>query len=529
MTIRVRKFRPDFPLARIAIEVHRAANPVNPDRYTTDSLRASRGLVEALELAIRRDVDGFTPEARVGLLLLSAAYYGGLLDIPQLEALARLSMKDIVWIAGIPETRLMLSIRGQPDAEQRQWFPDPTTLALMLRCESDLAGLRPNLARQGGQLRCIRALLRAVGANAQAMPSSLEQMFELLRIQLQVHLPQLLVNYMRRLKYVSHSVLPGAWGFMQGQPILPGEGRRRSTSKVHNQAPPAAVPPWLKQLCRQVRKRLLKPVDHIPPPSNHESLIRSWAAHFLHGQSFHGHSLASKTIAGYVRDVGRGLTDMLSVESILELPPDALESVYEMMLDAQPTSAIRRNLSRGLLEFHSYLQRYFAYPPISPYSVLGIGKTPQAVDAQVISEDQYRRVLAELAISPLALRSPRLATIARALVILGFRLGLRRNEALKLRRCDLQLPVLSPARVSAICLRHPHLQRLTHEQLKALELPVSLHIRPHAQRSLKTRNSTRTLPLQPVEVATLLLGGGGNAEAGGHQQVALAQPLGGIG
>ncbi|WP_280347563.1 hypothetical protein [Pseudomonas sp. BN414] len=495
VTIRVRKFRPDVPLARIAIEVHRAANPVNPDRYTTDSLQASRGLVEALKLAIRRDIECFTPEARVGLLLLSAAYYGGLLDIPQLEGLARLTLKDIVWIAGIPETRLVLSIRGQPDAEQRQWFPDPTTLALMVRCESDLAGLRPVLARQGGHLRCIRALLRAVGVQAQAMPSSLEQMFELLRIQLQVHLPQLLVNYMRRLKYVSHSVLPSAWGFVQGQLVLPDEGSRRSRSKVHNQVPPAAVPPWLKQLCRQVRKRLLKPVDHIPPPGNHESLIRSWAAHLLHGRSFHGHPLAPKTIAGYVRDVGRGLTDMLSVASILELSPDALELVYEMMLDAQPTPATRRNLSRGLLEFHSYLQRHFSYPPISPYSVLGIGKTPQAVDAQIISEDQYRQVLAELAVGPLALRSPRLVTIARALVILGFRLGLRRNEALKLLRCDLQLPVLSPARASAICLRHPYLQRLTPAQLQALDLPVSLHIRPHAQRALKTRSSTRTLPL----------------------------------
>ena len=100
--------------------------------------------------------------------------------------------------------------------------------------------------------------------------------------------------------------------------------------------------------------------------------------------------LQPKTVANYVRDVGVGLDNLLCADSILEVSPDALEELYELMLEAQPTSSMRRNLARGLLEFHGHLQKTFAYPPISPYSTLGIGKTPQFVDAQILNEDQYR-------------------------------------------------------------------------------------------------------------------------------------------
>ncbi|TRO07277.1 hypothetical protein EQ836_25585 [Ectopseudomonas mendocina] len=179
----------------------------------------------------------------------------------------------------------------------------------------------------------------------------------------------------------------------------------------------------------------------------------------------------------------------------MDVSPDALEELYELMLEAQPTSSMRRNLAKGLLEFHGHLQKTFAYPPISPYSALGIGKTPQFVDAQIINEDQYRLVLRDLATGPLSQRSPRLAIIAQAMLIFGFRLGLRRNEALKLLRRDLQLCSLPDARAAAVRRRHQNLKRLSPERLTVLERPINLHVRPHAQRALKTRNSTRTLPL----------------------------------
>ena len=69
---------------------------------------------------------------------MSAAYNGGLLDVAQLNAMLSTTPDSIDWVAGIPEIRLPLSIRGNAVAEFRQWFPDPATLALLIRCVDDV-------------------------------------------------------------------------------------------------------------------------------------------------------------------------------------------------------------------------------------------------------------------------------------------------------------------------------------------------------------------------------------------------------
>ncbi|NQD78579.1 hypothetical protein HP436_00095 [Pseudomonas sp. CrR14] len=496
VTRRAQRFNLSLPLAPIAIETQRRPNPINPDLYNSENLSASQDMVDSMGRAIRRDLEQLTPHARIGLLLLSAAYYGALMDIPQLNALTQLDPGQVIWISGIPELRLRLSIRGQPEAENRQWFPDPITLSLLSRCAADLAENRSYLARKDGKLKCIQAALTTGEICPDNQPASLERVFELLRIERQTQLPQLLVNYSTRSSYVTHSLLPDSWQYLNGHSPAPEVEGEQIRKKHRFRRPKQDVPEWLTVLSRKVRKRKVAVIESELPPRTLEVLIGSWASFMLHGCSFYGNPLQPKTVANYLRDVGIGLDDMLSVESILDVPPDALEELYEQMLEAQPTAPMRRNLAKGLLEFHGYLQKKFSYPPISPYAALGIGKTPQFVDAQILNEEQYRLVLRDLTTGVLSQRSPRLALVAQVMVILGFRLGLRRNEALKLLRRDLQLPALSAARAAVVRARHPNLKLLSPHQLTALELPVNLHIRPHAQRALKTRNSTRTLPLR---------------------------------
>lgn len=495
VTHRAQRFNPSLPLAQVAIETQRRPNPINPDLYNSENLSASQDMVDSLERAIRRDLEQLTPHERIGLLLLSASYYGALIDIPQLSALTQLDPGQVIWISGIPEFRLPLSIRGQPEAENRQWFPDPITLSLLSRCAPDLAENRPYLDRKGGKLKCIQAALATGGICPENQPGSLERVFELLRIQRQTQLPQLLMNYSTRSSYVTHSVLSDSWQHLHGNAPTPKIEEKQKRKKHRFRRPEQNVPEWLTALCRKVRKEQIVALDNEPPPKSLEQLIGSFASFLCHGRSFYGNPLKPKTVANYVRIVGVGLDNFLSVESVLDVPPDALEELYELMLEAQPTPPMKRNLAKGILEFHGYLQKRFSYPPISPYAALGIGKTPPFVDAQIVSEEQYRLTLRDLATGTLSQRSPRLSMVAQAMVIFGFRLGLRRNEALKLLRRDLQLPVLPAARASAVRKRHPNLKLLSPDQLTALELPVNLHIRPHAQRALKTRNSTRTLPL----------------------------------
>ena len=56
ITQRVRDQIPGFPLARIAIAVRRAANPINPEIYTAERIKSSRELVNALQHGLKLEV-----------------------------------------------------------------------------------------------------------------------------------------------------------------------------------------------------------------------------------------------------------------------------------------------------------------------------------------------------------------------------------------------------------------------------------------------------------------------------------------
>lgn len=272
--------------------------------------------------------------------------------------------------------------------------------------------------------------------------------------------------------------------------------KRPVLSTWHRQA--AALPLSLVVVDRFLRRygspggSLRAARDLLIPQAQAAELLHR-AVRLENASGYHGYGLARHSDDPLVRAGDRG--DRSRQFRREDQRMSSLLSGLDQQLEAQPTSSMRRNLAKGLLEFHGHLQKTFAYPPISPYSTLGIGKTPQFVDAQILNEDQYRLVLRDLATGPLSQRSPRLAIVAQAMMIFGFRLGLRRNEALKLLRRDLQLPSLPDARAAAVRRRHQNLKRLSPGRFTVLERPINLLIRPHAQRTLKTRNSTRTLQL----------------------------------
>jgi len=502
ITQRVRDQIPGFPLARIAIAVTRAANPINPDIYTAERIERSRQLVNALQQGLKLDIEALNTDERIGLLIMSAAYNGGLLDVAQLNAMLSTKPDSIEWVAGIPEIRLPLSIRGNAVAEFRQWFPDPATLALLIRCADDVQKSTGKLKRRNGHIRCVGSFLRRAGFPEQDQPQSLTELLDLLRMQMQLRLPQMLVNFACRQEFVSQSLRPSCWGNIFDQADLvdpPGTYDYESVSDEPEDSPDP--PAWLLELRDRIRDD--QPIEApllTESPGELPGLIQSWVAYMLGGASAYGHGdgLGRKTIDRYTRVLGAALASQLDGISIFELEIDALEIVYESSLDAQATDSKRRTLAKSIHEFHAFLQRRYSYPPISPYSILGIGKGVTRVDARIISEDQYQLVLQALGTCGLELRTPRLVTAARLLLILGFRLGLRRNEALKLRLCDFHLPEYSTKEAARIQARQPNMRRLSSDEQAELELPVDLLIRPHAQRGLKTQNAVRLLALREL-------------------------------
>src|SRR5690606_36728529 len=134
-------------------------------------------------------------------------------------------------------------------------------------------------------------------------------------------------------------------------------------------------------------------------------------------------------------------------------------------------------------------------PPISAYSQLGISKGLTRVDARIRSEEQYQQVLQSLTTLKLAFRSPRLVTAVQVSITLGFRLGLRRNEALKLRLRDLHVSRVPEQSAERVRRRHRGKRQMSGQAISDLPLDVDLLIRPHAQQAQKTRKATRRLPV----------------------------------
>lgn len=499
VTQRLRKQTPGFPLARIAIAVERAASPINPDVYTTERLRLSRQLLVSMQQGLRSNIDALGLEERIGLLLMSAAYGGGLMDIAQLNALVEVTPDRIELIAGIPEVRLPLSIRGKAQAEYRQWFPDPATLALLIRCADDMREMGVRFKSKKTTLRCVRAFLATTGVQGQDLPSTLTELLDLLRMQMQLRLPQILVNFACRHGFVSQSLMPSSWGEMFGYPGLedPVGSYGNSLGLDEDGEGRADAPGWLLDLCRQIRAgETVEPASETAEPEAIEVLIRTWVGYLVGGSSVYGHSIGRSSIARYARLLGEALASQFDGLNVFQMEPDLLESIYETILDAQVTDGKRRTLAKAIHEFHAFLERRYHYPPVSLYSVLGIGQNVASVDARILSEDHYQGVLLALNTCGLELRTPRLVTVAKLFLILGFRLGLRRNEALKLRLCDLHLPELSSDASERMRRRHPNMRVLSNQQLADLDLPVDLLVRPHAQRGLKTQSSVRRLPLR---------------------------------
>ncbi|WP_204268322.1 hypothetical protein, partial [Enterobacter roggenkampii] len=66
----------------------------------------------------------------------------------------------------------------------------------------------------------VDAFLRKVDIPEQDQPQNLSELFDLFRMQMQLRLPQVLVNFACRQEFVSQSLRPSSWGNICGQEDL---------------------------------------------------------------------------------------------------------------------------------------------------------------------------------------------------------------------------------------------------------------------------------------------------------------------
>jgi integrase len=164
--------------------------------------------------------------------------------------------------------------------------------------------------------------------------------------------------------------------------------------------------------------------------------LTCWAAALLSGGSLSGQGLRPSTTLRYVRAIGRNLLLNAERAELSELAAEDFEELYEGVFAL--TTEKGPIVSSCLVSFHGYLQRVVSASPIDFKSLDGFTTGGGRVDANVITHAEYRCALgclkSRLQRDEGANTEDVLVTMI--LLVLGFKLGLRRREASLLRRGD---------------------------------------------------------------------------------------------
>lgn len=193
-----------------------------------------------------------------------------------------------------------------------------------------------------------------------------------------------------------------------------------------------------------------------------------------------GKRLSVHSARQFVLDIARSLGCFLDDQDPAVLNTESLEAIYTQMIEStgvpaegraegnspSPGRTRRGDLSRALLEFHRYMMARHGKGPLEDQGLPRAASGLVPVDANLLTIEDYYAVLDDIDKTWTVTDFPERRRIARVLVILGFRCGLRRLEALHLPLGDL-LPGDAP----------------------------ELLIRPSDLRGVKSRNALRRLPL----------------------------------
>ncbi|TAM43581.1 MAG: hypothetical protein EPN55_13350 [Gammaproteobacteria bacterium] len=442
-----------------------------------------------------------TESEAIGRVLASAALNGGLLHPSLLAALYDSLSDGVFLLRGRSHVELRLPWQGKPDMERRRWFPDPLTEVLILNLEdSHLPACASDPKRRTTTKdvwSCLTAFFKATVPDKLNRPRNITDFLEPIGLELRTKIPIYLVAYAER-RFVSHSLKDYAWARLHGIPVTAEVVTRASEtgnadrdevpdSEPANDNASTFQPAWFSDLTRALggkdknaaRKeivKLIKSPDATPDATL--VLFAGWAEHMLTKGSATGNPLKLSTIRDYVRRISVRVAGLTAFDDVTAQATEVFEEIYQQILEGATSFGQRRHHTRGLREFHRYLVERYQVEPIDEREILGIGNALAPVDANLLTVDEYKKTLARLDTLDLDVRHPDLPLVAKLLVILSFRCALRRMEVLKLETQDL------------------------HD-----DDPAELIVRPHAQRRLKTKSSTRKIPLyallEPEELALL--------------------------
>jgi len=454
--------------------------PISPFNKSSRSLTRKYKLLSDRVIQSVKSDDILRPEIELGRLFVSSILYGGLNEASLLKEFAEKITDPINFTESYSWIDLNLIWRKQSDIELRKWFVDPLTEVLFYSLsieEINTVNEITNKKWSSSKVwRLIKKFLKVIESEDDV--DNLKELINIANHYLLVKSPAFVAAYSAK-KFVCHSLKPHVWERLLGKKVINIEVKEEDIKQgniIFEEDEQYLESPWFTDIQQAIRhddrskavyniEEIIK--NNAPKRKDCLAIMPEWLCFMLVKGSASNKDLALSTIRGYLSSTGKRLSSILGADDITTLGVEGLSEVYEIVLEDALSTHHRRNIARGIREFHYFLQNKYHIEAINCSELLGIGLTRAPVDANIISIDEFKACIKKIRSSPILLKHDiDLAEIAALITTIAFKCGTRRMEVLRLRISDF----------------HPSSK-------------PEILIRPWDTRRLKTKSSTRKIPV----------------------------------
>lgn len=423
-------------------------------------------------LSAIRENPPWLAEHRLGVILLSAMLWDGLLEKSAIEALAQSIDRGLV--RGPAGFWLDLLLDPDKPARTRIRRFRPQALTTMLWLQYD-GGAGSNKSAEQAVRNLVKHLLMRE-------PSSLSRIIKFIAQEIAVVIPELLVHVATG-ETPTHPIKAGRWHDIQGighpgadVPVMDDVGRSGGslvTSQLqvpevgkHSEDEPLlglVNPPGMMKLREAMREHsvrgMVKALERVLIDEASQPPVVNYLARWLKKPRKQVRASTRRWMFGLV---GARLVSLCGGDDPKLYDDDELESLYVQVLQDGKSSSHRIGMRYALTSFHCYLSK--GDPIKRPALLKELERSD--VSARVITHEEYYRVLEMLGKPGPTDDDPQWLMACQIAMILFFRLGMRRRELLWLPLHDI------------------HGEHI-----------IEILVRPFRERTLKTSNAIRTLML----------------------------------
>ncbi|MCD8520926.1 MAG: tyrosine-type recombinase/integrase [Saccharospirillaceae bacterium] len=471
----------NLELPALVIVAKREKGRLNPERFI--QRHYYHQWKEALFASFSHEAE-LSADARIGQILLAAILNGGLMSSSLLAAL----LKKASTQPNFHNQKIFFDLEpawaGHEEVEHRRWFPDIVTEILISRFWCDISIINTDKISSSQIFQFIRQLFKEIGVAPKSRPSSIRALLESARVHLDTSIASFLSDYASR-RYMSHSLRNSAWQRLSGE-WLSHDDTEDSLDLAQWQTYPVMSESddsdheQSKEDLRDLRNCLSSDIINdacismrtyrekfSDDDSSFLSCFSQWLLSLISSNG--AKSVKISTARDYLSKIGNRLSEVLPDSDLRDISSEEYEECYSVLLDDVDSKGLRRKIAKVLYRFHQFLVDEYYVDKIDYHAVLGAFSAPAPVDANIVWVDEYVRAQRFLSDSNLIEMHPDMVDISQLILTLGYRCGLRRMEALKLRLID----------------------------LSGTYDPEML-LRPFKDRRLKTASSRRKIPLKAL-------------------------------